>query len=305
LTQAAITPNEARYEALWQLVANEVIEQMSDLLGARLVTGPIASLTGTWSDLKAQVPVNLTAAQVVLDPERLVRLGLLWAIADSGAPDQWLENDEVRLGLWEAVTSGVVASLHADTGIQFSLIPEIEPVSGPVDAPIGLQDDELGTLYAWEAGGDGVALFFGVVVSHTTVSHLPAQKREQRPYTAKPNMAQMPAGNERVQARAPHLPSIRNEGAGRSRDLDLIMDLPLRLTVEMGSARMLIKDVLALGKGSVVELDKLAGDPVDVLVNGKLLAKGEIVVLPDGNFGVRVVEIISASDRLRNLQAIK
>ncbi|MGI6610616.1 MAG: flagellar motor switch protein FliN [Limnochordia bacterium] len=80
------------------------------------------------------------------------------------------------------------------------------------------------------------------------------------------------------------------------------MDLPLRLTVEIGRTQLLIKDVLALGKGSVVELNRLAGEPVDVLVNGRLLAKGEVVVLPDGNFGVRMVEISGSSDRLRSLQ---
>jgi flagellar motor switch protein FliN/FliY len=83
--------------------------------------------------------------------------------------------------------------------------------------------------------------------------------------------------------------------------LDLIMDVPLRVTVELGRTRMQIRDVLDLGKGSVVELDKLAGEPVDMLVNGKLIAKGEVVVI-DENFGIRVTDIVSPIERFNNLK---
>lgn len=83
--------------------------------------------------------------------------------------------------------------------------------------------------------------------------------------------------------------------------LDMIMDIPLRVTVELGSSRLKIKDVLDLTKGSVVELNKLAGEPVDLLVNGKLMAKGEVVVISE-NFGLRITEILGQSDRINNLR---
>lgn len=83
--------------------------------------------------------------------------------------------------------------------------------------------------------------------------------------------------------------------------LDLIMDVPLRVTVELGRTRMQIRDVLDLGKGSVVELDKLVGEPVDMLVNGKLIAKGEVVVI-DENFGIRVTDIVSPIERFNSLK---
>ena len=83
--------------------------------------------------------------------------------------------------------------------------------------------------------------------------------------------------------------------------LDLILDVPLKVTVELGRTRMQIRDVLDLGKGSVVELDKLAGEPVDMLVNGKLIAKGEVVVI-DENFGIRVTDIVSPIERFNNLK---
>ena len=75
-------------------------------------------------------------------------------------------------------------------------------------------------------------------------------------------------------------------------DIDLLMDIPLAITVELGKAKCYVKDLLNLTIGSIAELDKLAGDPVDILVNGKLFAKGEVVVI-DENFGVRIQEIVN------------
>lgn len=84
-------------------------------------------------------------------------------------------------------------------------------------------------------------------------------------------------------------------------NLGLIMDVPLQVTVELGRTKKLIKDILDLATGSIIELDKLAGEPVDILVNGKLLAKGEVVVI-DENFGVRITDIVSPMERARNIQ---
>jgi len=84
-------------------------------------------------------------------------------------------------------------------------------------------------------------------------------------------------------------PSSRN-------NVDLILDVQLNVAVELGRARMQVRDVLGLGPGSVVELDKHAGEPVEVVVNNKTVARGEVVVI-DENFGVRITEIVSQSDR--------
>jgi flagellar motor switch protein FliN/FliY len=74
--------------------------------------------------------------------------------------------------------------------------------------------------------------------------------------------------------------------------MDLLLDVQLDMSVELGRASMMVRDVLQLGPGSVVELDKLGGEPVDVLVNGRLIARGEVVVV-DENFGVRITEILN------------
>lgn len=84
-------------------------------------------------------------------------------------------------------------------------------------------------------------------------------------------------------------------------NLDLLLDIPLEVTVELGRTKRLIKDVLELGVGSVIELDKLAGEPVDVVVNSKLVARGEVVVI-DENFGVRITDILTPVERVKQLQ---
>jgi len=83
-------------------------------------------------------------------------------------------------------------------------------------------------------------------------------------------------------------------------DIDMILDIPVQLTVELGRTRIPIKHILQLAQGSVVELDALAGEPMDVLVNGCLIAQGEVVVVND-KFGIRLTDIVTPSERLRRL----
>jgi flagellar motor switch protein FliN len=85
------------------------------------------------------------------------------------------------------------------------------------------------------------------------------------------------------------------------RNFDLLLDIPLEVSVEIGRSRMALRDLLALGPGSVVELSKLAGEPLDVLVNGKPIARGECVMAND-KFGVRLTDVISPKDRLEGLK---
>ena len=82
---------------------------------------------------------------------------------------------------------------------------------------------------------------------------------------------------------------------GAPSPIDLIADIPVRVTVELGKARKSVSEILALNTGAVIELDKMAGEPVDILVNGKLIAHGEVVVI-DENFGVRITDIVSAAN---------
>jgi len=83
-------------------------------------------------------------------------------------------------------------------------------------------------------------------------------------------------------------------------DLDLILDIPVTLTVELGRTRIPIKSILQLAQGSVIELDALAGEPMDVLVNGCLIAQGEVVVVNE-KFGIRLTDIVTPSERMRRI----
>ncbi len=90
------------------------------------------------------------------------------------------------------------------------------------------------------------------------------------------------------------------EGLGALQDIDLILDIPVKLTVELGRTKMTIKELLRLSQGSVVALDGLAGEPLDILINGYLIAQGEVVVVAD-KYGVRITDIITPSERMRRL----
>jgi len=93
---------------------------------------------------------------------------------------------------------------------------------------------------------------------------------------------------------------LNDDGVSDPKNLNILLDVSLPLAIELGRTTMAIENILNLGPGSVVELDKLAGEPVDILVNDKLLAKGEVVVI-DENFGVRITSMISPAERIRSL----
>lgn len=93
----------------------------------------------------------------------------------------------------------------------------------------------------------------------------------------------------------------KEEAKEKIRGIDFLLDIPLTFKVELGRKRMLIKDLLQLGQGSVIELDKIAGEPMEILVNDKLIAKGEVVVVNE-KFGIRVTDILSPAERVRQLK---
>jgi flagellar motor switch protein FliN/FliY len=100
-------------------------------------------------------------------------------------------------------------------------------------------------------------------------------------------------------AEFPDFSGASTKGATHN-DIDFILDIPVQLTVELGRTKIAIKNLLQLAQGSVVELDGMAGEPMDVLVNGCLIAQGEVVVVND-KFGIRLTDIISPSERIRKL----
>ena len=119
-------------------------------------------------------------------------------------------------------------------------------------------------------------------------------------------MAEQAVADASVMAPQPAAATVFKDFAGGSttaathNDIDFILDIPVQLTVELGRAKIAIKHLLQLAQGSVIELDGLAGEPMDVLVNGCLIAQGEVVVVND-KFGIRLTDVISPAERIRKL----
>jgi flagellar motor switch protein FliN/FliY len=114
--------------------------------------------------------------------------------------------------------------------------------------------------------------------------------------------AAMAGGAETAFGGAPPVQQVTPpKTSGGVQSLDFILDIPLKITVELGRSRMAIRDILQLAQGSVVELSKFAGEPLEVLVNDKLIARGEVVVVNE-KFGVRLTDIISPVERIEQLK---
>jgi flagellar motor switch protein FliN/FliY len=130
---------------------------------------------------------------------------------------------------------------------------------------------------------EGIDNALNGLVTPGTMTH--EIKRKERPVVNKADFQQL---------------SISGEGK-TPQNIELLLDVDLPVSIELGRAKMSISDLLALGPGSVVELDKLVGEPVDLLVNQKCVARGEVVVVEE-NFGLRITQLISPEERIKNLQ---
>lgn len=126
---------------------------------------------------------------------------------------------------------------------------------------------------------------------------------------AEQEAAEQPEADEEPTKAAPQAKSASDEvfrplnaeqSNAPSRDLEMIMDIPVKLTVELGRTKLTIKQLLELAQGSVIELEGLAGEPMDILINGYLIAQGEVVVIED-KYGIRITEIITPSERIHKL----
>jgi flagellar motor switch protein FliN/FliY len=122
--------------------------------------------------------------------------------------------------------------------------------------------------------------------------------------TPAPSPSPAPAPSMQVSAEQVAPASFANftptSGSAAGNDINMILDIPVQLTVELGRTRIPIKHILQLAQGSVVELEAMAGEPMDVLVNGYLIAQGEVVVVND-KFGIRLTDIVTPSERMRRL----
>lgn len=119
-----------------------------------------------------------------------------------------------------------------------------------------------------------------------------------------PTRATRPEKTERKQTQDPAFETLTEtdtKNAGSENKLDLLLDLSLSVSVELGKTTMMIKDILELGRGSIIEFDKLVSEAVDILVNGRKIAEGEVVVV-DKHFGIRITSLLDPAERIKGLR---
>jgi flagellar motor switch protein FliN len=201
----------------------------------------------------------------------------------SSVPDELTDESKARL----AEAAGKIAGrLAAASGGDPARVGELVLDSGELGA--GLGSGESVVEFAFASQG-GIEVEFSVLASpavETGASDVETAE-PQEPEAQKAERAEF----------IPFEQPALGRSASPQSGIDLILDVPLEISVELGRVSMLIKDILALAPGSIVELGRTAGEPVDLLVNGRLVAKGEVVVIED-NFGIRVTEIVSPADRI-------
>lgn len=308
--------------ALFQRALTHVAPLAPPIAGKALQAGPVTGEFVPWGELKSQWMSPLVAVWTYDAPVRAAQL----SVADSPARQQlrvYLSDEDpvtvlnkLALALAEGLAAatggrckvGDVTSYHEmDPNrfdevdwrsdemcvvLQMNLRGDTGDISWLEVLPVSLAEAMI------EAGEAGRQEPDQATAVPATVTSAPAQPGQPAPAAA-------PAASARPQpvsvAPAEFAPLAPSPAEPEPANISLIMDVPLQVTVELGRRRMLVRDVLELGKGSLIELDKLAGEPVDVFVNGKLIAKGEVVVI-DENFGVKVTSIVTPAERMRNLQ---
>ena len=217
--------------------------------------------------------------------------------------------------IWEAFSSEVTEGISSVLGVE----------TQPASSNGGLSASEMAGLSGASMGMPGMGMapdmsMGGMSMGGMQMGGMPTMN-QQMPNMGMPNMGgmmpqtmmsgmQMGAmptmGNQGMGMVAPNVQSLQfpNLQAGltgmEQGNIGLIMDVKMEMTVELGRTKKLIKEILGMGEGTIIELDKLAGEPVDILVNHKAIAKGEVVVI-DENFGVRVTEILSPMERVADL----
>lgn len=185
----------------------------------------------------------------------------------------------ICLGLGNVLLETVVATGMGIRYQAFQLPDNLGHAPAIVRTQVALAIEEVSGVVLWLMDDDTAAYMIG----HT----------DEEPQTF--TMPGIPAMNAEAGG-------VTSGGGGYRSEFDasmeVLLDVPLEISVELGRVKMVVRDVLDLGTGSIIEVDKAAGEPVDVMVNGRLVAKGEVVVIED-NFGVRITEILNPAERFR------
>lgn len=250
-------------------------DSLADLddMAISAVSECVSTLTGTlitvFTDRTGNRSLQSSSAEGNYVPKAMVRLPsgdfirVVWPVNIGGKPEQFMETFSLPF----------VRDVVAAAGGGGASSQAVQPASAPAMGGQGMGMPGMGMqgMYSQPMGG----MFAGMANPLGGMSP--------------PNVQPVQFANLAMQSAPPE-----------SGNIGLIMDVFMEMTVELGRTRKLIKEILGMGEGTIIELDKLAGEPVDILVNHKLIAKGEVVVI-DENFGVRVTEIVSPMERMSDM----
>ncbi|WP_303918279.1 flagellar motor switch protein FliN [Treponema berlinense] len=210
--------------------------------------------------------------------------------------------DSQNYVLWEAVASGVAEEMVKALG---GGVAELDPVSATGGGLGGFMGQPQQQMSGMPNMGMGMQPQMGMGAMPNMGMQQPQMGMGAMPNMGMGMQPQMPGG-QILGMNMPNVQSIQfpnlmgGSGSAEQGNIGLIMDVFMEMTVELGRTKKQIKEILGMGEGTIIELDKLAGEPVDILVNHKPIAKGEVVVI-DENFGVRVTEILSPMERVSDL----
>ena len=254
------------------------------------------------SELSAELAGNILAIQFAManNPEAmqmiLVRPETVLEVARAVTGMSWEQVDddviaEVRpfaesivqglcLGLGNALLDTVVATGMSIRYQMIQLADNLVHAPSVLRCNIAMQIGEETGVVLWLMDDDTAKLIIG------------AEEDGDEGSEGVPGIPAMKVGG------MPGFGGAGKPGFEHDSSIDVLLDVPLEISVELGRVKMVVRDVLDLGTGSIVEVDKAAGEPVDVMVNGRLVAKGEVVVIED-NFGVRITEILNPAERFR------
>lgn len=238
-----------------------------------------------------------------ISPPRVEVVDLSTASALEIGDSEWIVDVAFNLKVGSLIDSKIMQLLP----FQFARDLVLALQNIPTETPAGAQETSARTNGTAGQGGSSSHLPFPSNSGPTSDETLGTVDtiQPQSPRNAAVGQAGAPAVMEATLVHRPDFSDFTNEpaitGFKESRNLSLLFDVPLTVTVELGRTRKSIKEILDMSSGAILELDKLAGEPVDILVNNKKIAIGEVVVI-DENFGVRVTDILSPVERVKNLQ---
>lgn len=302
----------AKQDGLWGAVSvalSEAVGRQSTLSSPLVTLLPVPELENAIAGKRVYGVVLLQATQnhtllLSIENASACVLADIAAGGDGSAPPE--DIDEGSLQVLQQVlfvmANGLCQGIRNTNGADCNLLQveaRYEPIQTPIewlaqdnllrmDAVLQIEGIPLGAITV--LGDERFGLWLsGEQVPQPSESASPSSSATDSPFQplGEPEAAAEPfVPLAQAAAAPPHLGGI-----------ELILDVPLELTVELGRKRMFIKEILELTVGSIVELDRVAGEPVDVLVNGRILARGEVVVIED-NFGIRITEIINPQEQL-------